>query len=89
MPKLRATPQELREKAMMAAIGRGRGLNGLWKQKEVAEFVGLTEYGYSRAKKDNFMGLSLKQFSEMARKLAFTDRELCEIVGIPYQGGTA
>lgn len=84
MPKLRATPQELREQAVMKALGRCQVELGLACDKDVAELLGVNQPCYGARKRKNFQGTSLEDFAAMARKLRFTAQEVCEIVGVPY-----
>lgn len=84
MPKLRATPQELREQAVLKAVARCQIEHGFACDKDVAEFLGVKQPCYGARKRKNFQGTSLEDFSTMARKLCFTAQEVCEIVGVPY-----
>ena len=84
MPKLRATPQELRERAVLKAVARCQVELGLDCDKDVAGLIGVEPHCYGARKRKKFQGTSLEDFSAMARKLCFTAQEVCEIVGIPY-----
>ena len=84
MPKLRATPQELREQAVLKAVARCQIERGLACDKDVAGLIGVDPHCYGARKRKNFQGTSLEDFSTMARKLCFTAQEVCEIVGVPY-----
>lgn len=85
MPKLRETDQQKREKALMVAIARGAAEMELDTDKEVAEKLGMKPQNYSKAKKKHFQSPGFVMFCKMARILHFSGRELCTIVGVPYE----
>lgn len=84
MPKLRATPQQLRERAVMKALARSQVDLALPYDKDVASHIGIERRCYCARKQNKFQRTSLEDFANMARRLHFTDREVCEIIGIPY-----
>lgn len=90
MPRLRMTEQQQREKALQRAIARARVDMDLPLDQDVADTLGLKRATFSDRKKDLYKGFGFDRASQIARQLRFTGRELCEIIGIPYEveGGT-
>lgn len=86
MPKV-VTEQMRREKALRAYIAKGQVLTGLQFDKDLAERIGESPSTFSRYRKTFFANLGFWTFCRLARELEFTGREVCEIIGIPYEGG--
>ena len=84
MPKLRATPQQQREKAIMKALARSQIDLALPYDKDVASHIGIERRCCCSRKQKKFQSTSLEDFAAMARKLRFTGQKVCEIIGIPY-----
>jgi len=84
MPKLRPTPQQLRERAVMKALARSQVDLDLPFDKDVAGHIGIEPRCYCSRKQKKFQGTSLEDFADMARRLRFTGQEVCEIIGVPY-----
>lgn len=84
MPRLRLTEQQQREKALQRAIARARVDMDLPLDQDVAQTLGMGQSAFSKRKKEPYRGFGFDQVSQMARKLHFTGKELCEIVGVPY-----
>ena len=83
----RETEQQKREKALMAAMARGKVLKSLPRDIDVANRLNIPHCTFERHKKDAFQRLDLYKFGLMARTLGFTGREVCDIVGVPYDQG--
>lgn len=84
MPKLRLTDQQQREKALKLAIARGMVELGLDSDQAVIDYTGIKHTTYYRKIKEPYQGFGFAEAAELARKLRFTDRELCAIFGVPY-----
>lgn len=85
MPKLRLTEQQRREKALERAMARARVDLGLHKDMDVCAYLQIPRSTFSR-----FQAAPYKSFERVAhlvRRMEFTDRELCEIFGVPYHAG--
>lgn len=89
MPKLRATPQELREKALMKAIARSEVDLGLKNDTAVAAYLGVERSTYATRKKNNFRRTSFEDVVNMSLRLKFTASEVCAIFGVKPEGGAA
>lgn len=86
MPKLRLTEEQRRERALMLVIARARLDNGLKDEEEAADFLGVPHTSWYRQIKDPYHYWGLAKAAEKLRRLEVTDRELCEIFGVPYHG---
>lgn len=89
MPKLRATPQELREKALLKAIARSKVDLGLKSDTAVAAYLGLERSTYAARKKNKFRRTSFEDIVYMGHRLNFTATEVCAIFGVKVEGGAA
>ena len=88
MPKLRMTDQQRREKALELALARTSTALSLPHDKNVAAYVGMTDRNYSYHKQKRFQAIDLYRFAHMARQLHMTGREVCDILGVPYEETT-
>lgn len=84
MPKLRMTDQQKREKALAKATVRAQVDEELPRDQDVAERLGITPGAYAKRKLNPYRAYGFEEAGNMARKLKFTGRELCEICGVPY-----
>lgn len=87
MPKLRLTEQQRREKALQRAIARARVDLDLLLDGDLCVYLHIPTSTYSRVKREPYRGFGFEKAGHLARELEFTDRELCEICGVPYHGG--
>ena len=85
MPKLRETDQQKRERFFLAAVERGKTQQGFRYDKDVAEALGMNKDSYSLYKRKAFQNLNFSLFCKMARLLKLTGREVCTIIGVPYE----
>lgn len=81
----RQTDQQKREKALMVAIARSTAELELEQAQDIAAFLGISPQSYCIYRKKKFQTPGLQLFCNMARKLNFTAREVCAIVGVPYE----
>ena len=86
MPKLRATPQELREQALLKAIARSGVELGLKSDSAIAEYLGIGQSTFAARKRNKFRRTALEDVMEMCQRLKFTTNEVCAIFGVS-QGG--
>lgn len=84
MPKLRPTERQQREKALKLAIARARVELELAENTDMIAHTGLPATTYYRKAKEPYKGFGFEEPAEFARKMGFTGRELCAIMGIPY-----
>jgi hypothetical protein len=89
LPKLRATPQELREKALMKAIARSSIDLGLKSDTAIADYLRIGRSTYATRKKSNFQKASFEEVADMCSRLKFTASEVCAIFGVVPEGGFA
>ena len=87
MPKLRLTEQQRREKALQRAIARARVDLDLPLDGDLCVHLNIPTSTFARAKREPYKGFGFAKAAHLARELEFTDRELCEICGVPYHGG--
>lgn len=80
----RLTPQQRREKALLGAIGKHTAEMGLRRDCDIAARIGMSRQSWSKYRNKNFQMPGLLVFGLIARRLGFTGREVCEIVGVPY-----
>lgn len=85
MPRPRMTEQQRREKALELALARTRTELDLPMDKSLAAYVGMTDKNFSYYKSRRFQNLDLQRFANMARRLRMTGKEVCDILGVPYQ----
>jgi transcriptional regulator with XRE-family HTH domain len=88
MPKLRMSEQEKQDKALCKAISRGMIDQMVENQRSLAEMIGVTPTTYSNYKKKNYHAISIQTFRKLAKKLHFTGREVCAIIGVRYEEDT-
>lgn len=81
----RQTPQQQREKALLGAIGKHTAEMGLHKDCDIARHIGMSPQSWGKYRAKNFQIHGLLVFSLIARRLGFTGREVCAIVGVPYE----
>lgn len=81
----RMTAQQQREKALLGAIGKHTAEMGLRKDCDIANHIGMSPQSYAKYRAKNFQIHGLLVFSLIARRLGFTGREVCAIVGVPYE----
>lgn len=93
MPKLRMTEQQKlseqksnREKSLLRAVERGKAERDFKRDYMLAKELGMKPANYSRYKKNCFQNMNFSLFCKMARVVHMTGRELCDAVGIPYEG---
>ncbi len=85
MPKSKIqSEREARERAVMLAVARCQVELGFQYDLQVAGFLGMLPQFYGRYKRMKFQTPWFLLFCKMARQLGFTDREVCESVGIKY-----
>lgn len=85
MPKLRMDGQAARERALRRAIARAQVDLDLPEDQDVARTLRIGSSTYSKRKKKLYEGFGFDKVSVMARELHFSAKELCEIVGVPFQ----
>lgn len=76
--------QKKREKALFGAIGRAQGVAGM-RDYQTASLLEIHPSTFSAYKHNAFQSIGFWDFARMARKLEFTPKELCDMVGIPYE----
>lgn len=86
MPKLRKTPQQLREAELKTAIVHGMNLNGIRNQTELAGMMGWSPNKSSRLYREAYQGMKFGEFCELVRRLHLTGKEICNAIGVPYEG---
>ena len=84
MPKLRLTDQQQREKALKRVIARVRVDNDLDEEEAAAACLGVPHTSWYRQIKDPYHFWGFDKAAAKLRRLEVTDRELCEIFGVPY-----
>ena len=89
MPKLRATPEELRQAALMKAIARSALDLKLKNDTAVAEFLGVERATYAARKKNGFRRTPFEDVLHMCQRLKFTPDEVCAIIGVTPGNGAA
>ena len=85
MPRPRMTEQQVRVKALIRAIARAQVDLDLPKDQDMAKALGITQSAYSKRKHEPYRGYGFDRASELARRLHLTGREVCEIIGVPYE----
>lgn len=85
MPKLRASDQQNRERALMCALARASIDCGLNCDRDVADRLNISPRMFSYRKEQCFQKVSLSEFGRMARVLHLTGKEVCEALGVPYE----
>ena len=88
MPKLRMSEQEKQDKALRLAIARGMAGLGITTQATVADMIEVTPTTYSNYKKTNYHAMNIQTLRKLAKKLPFTGREICAIIGVRYEEDT-
>ncbi len=85
MPRTREqAAQAAREKALMRAINRCQFERGLCSVLKLSAFLHVPYSTLRVALGENCQSMKLRDFGEMARRLGFTGREVCAMLGVPY-----
>lgn len=84
MPRPRLTDRQQREKALQRAVARARVDLDLPRDQDMAQALGMGQSALSKRKQDLYRGFGFDRASQLARQLHLTDKEVCEIVGVPY-----
>ena len=84
MPKMRMTEQQKRERALAVAVARARVDLDLPLDRDVSESLGESTATHSYRKKNPYRLYGWEEAGNMARRLHFTGREVCAILGVPY-----
>lgn len=84
MPKLRMTEAERCEKAYRRAMARAQADMGLFKDCDVADKLKISKSVYCRAKQDGYRSYGFAKAGTLARGMGMTGREVCAILGVPY-----
>ena len=85
MPRPRQTEQQRREKLLLATLAKASVENDLAHDKDVANFLNLDVNTYRYRKRAAFQRTPLEDFARMARMLRFSGREVCTMLGVPYE----
>ena len=86
MPRTREqAAQAAREKALMRAINRCQFELALDSKLKVSEFLRIPYSTFRFHMTDRCQTMKLRDFGEMARRLGFTGREVCDMLGVPYE----
>lgn len=86
MPRTREqAAQAAREKALMRAINRCSFELALDSKLKLSEFLHIPYSTLRLNLSGSFQTMKLRDFGEMARRLGFTGREVCEMLGVPYE----
>lgn len=87
MPKVKKyePPRVQRENALLRTIERCRDESGIKSDVEMALFLGIPAYTYSRYKKMSFDRVDWHRIAEWMHKLGATAEEWCAIGGFPYK----
>lgn len=86
MPKLRKTDQEIREEELYLAIAQAKVKLNLPYDADLADLLGLSKAAYScRKRRGLYQSFGLDKVSKLFRALHLTGRQVCRIVGIPYE----
>lgn len=83
MPKL-YNKQRQREIALELALKRSMLEFGFLHEKDVAQYLNMSRSSFSSRKKDHFQKMSLLQFANMARRLHWSGKDVCAMIGVPY-----
>lgn len=81
----RETEQQKREKALLAAVARGKIQESVRRDIDLAAMLGMPQSSFSQHKRKGFQNMDFGKFCIMARKLRLTGREICAAVGVPYE----
>lgn len=86
MPRTREqVAQAAREKELMRAINRCQFELGLPSKLKLSEYLRIPNSTFRLQVTENFQSMKLRDFAAMARRLGFTAREVCAIIGVPYE----
>lgn len=85
MPKLRQTEQQRREKALLTTLAKAKIENDLAHDNDVANFLHMDVNTYRYRKRAAFQRTPLEDFARMARMLRFSGRDVCAMLGVPYE----
>lgn len=81
----RLTEQQKRELALKVAIARGKAREGIPYDFVLAKKLDVSTPTFARYRSEGFQKVKLHTFGLMCRTLKFTGREVCEILGVPYE----
>lgn len=84
MPKMRMTEQQKRERALALAISRARVDLDLPRDRDLSEYLGESAATHSYRKKAQYKLYGWEEAGKIARRLHFTAKEVCAILGVPY-----
>ncbi len=84
MGKMRATPSQQRVRALNVAMARAKVDLGLRHDKAVGEWLGLAPSTFWNRQRDPYRMYGWEEAGKLARRMKFTGREVCEILGVPY-----
>ena len=85
MPKLRRTVEEEMDDITRRYIRSRISFYGM-QTPEVARMLGVSPSTVDNRKKDPSK-MTMKEFRTMIKKWNFTASEVCQMLGVPYQGG--
>lgn len=85
MPRPRMTEQQHREKALQRAVARARVDLGLPRDQDMALALGIGKSALSKKMQAPYKGFGWDKAGKLARQLHLTGREVCEIIGVPYE----
>lgn len=86
MPRTREqVAQAAREKALMRAVNRCQFELGLKSILKMSEFLHMPFSTLRLQLSGSCQSMKLRDFGEMARRLGFTGREVCDMLGVPYE----
>lgn len=85
MPRLRQTAEEEMDEITRKYIRSRISFYGM-KTPEVARMLGVSKSTVDNRKKDPSK-MTIEEFRKMIKKWNFTAKEVCQMLGVPYQGG--
>lgn len=85
MPKLRMAAEEIRERAYHRAMARAQVDMGIYRDCEVADMLKMSKSTFCRAKQDGYRSYGFAKAGTLARGMGMTGREVCAILGVPYE----
>ncbi|MEG2098060.1 MAG: hypothetical protein RRY65_07830 [Pseudoflavonifractor sp.] len=86
MPKLRVPPEQRMDRLLTGYVRRWLDINGRG-YKELSRLIGIGESTYFKRMKSPG-GFSLKEFRAMVAVTKMRDRDVCEMLGVAYNGVT-
>lgn len=84
MPKLRRSAEENRRRAWNLAVARCQIDEELLLDQDIAERLKMKPNTYSKRKRNLYRSFGFEEAGKFARALKMTGREVCEILGVPY-----